>query len=111
MVIAGRVLSLQEGSDQVQIPIRIFAPEKEADGAWFCRYEIDWPDKKSTMNIGGVDSAQALFQALQIIGAELYSSDYHKSGKLFWEKPGNGYGFPVAPSIRDLLQGDDAKYL
>ncbi|HZT27393.1 MAG TPA: hypothetical protein VFA57_16975 [Pseudolabrys sp.] len=57
MVIAGRVLSLKKGNDPVPIPIRIFAPQKEPDGAWFCRYEIDWPDKKSTMNIGGVDSA------------------------------------------------------
>jgi hypothetical protein len=48
---------------------------------------------------------------VQIIGAEIYSSNYHKSGNIFWDKPGNGYGFPVAPSIRDLLQGDDAKYL
>ncbi|HZQ11439.1 MAG TPA: hypothetical protein VFB31_01370 [Pseudolabrys sp.] len=111
MVIAGRVLSLKKGNDPVPIPIRIFAPQKELDDAWFCRYEIDWPDKKSTMNIGGADSTQALVQALQIIGAEIYASDYHKSGKLVWDKPGNGYGFPVAPSIRRLLQGDDAKYL
>lgn len=46
-----------------------------------------------------------------MIGAEIYSSDYHKSGDLFWETPGKGYGFPVAPSLRDLLQGDDATYL
>jgi len=24
--------------------------------------------------------------------------------------PGSGYGFPVATTMRDLLQGDDAKY-
>ena len=39
------------------------------------------------------------------------ASSYHDSGKLFVEKPGDGYGFPVAPTLRDLLQGDDLKYL
>ena len=46
-----------------------------------------------------------------MIGAEIYSSNYHKAGKLFWDKPGNGYGFPVASSLRDLLQGDDIKFV
>jgi hypothetical protein len=25
------------------------------------------------------------------------------------EAPGNGYGFPVVSSLRDMLEGDDAK--
>lgn len=54
---------------------------------------------------------QALICALQIIGAEIYSSNYHKAGQLQWGTPGKGYGFPVVPTCRDLLQGDDAKYL
>jgi hypothetical protein len=61
--------------------------------------------------IFGFDSIQAIFLALQTIGAEIYTSSYHKSGQLFLDKPGNGYGFPVMPTIRDLLEGDDAKYL
>jgi hypothetical protein len=60
---------------------------------------------------GVFDSAQALFLALQTIGAEIYTSSYHKAGKLFFDAPGKGYGFPVVPTLRDLLQGDDAKYL
>jgi hypothetical protein len=40
----------------------------------------------------------------------LYSSSYHRSGKLMFGAPGSGYGFPVATTMRDLLQGDDAKY-
>ena len=46
-----------------------------------------------------------------MIGAEIYASGSRRSGKLFWDKPGDGYGFPVAPTLRDPLQGDDAKYL
>lgn len=59
---------------------------------------------------------QALTLALQKIGTEIYTSDFHKSGLLSWDdsKKSNsrtGYGFPVMPSVRDLLIGDDAKYL
>jgi hypothetical protein len=53
---------------------------------------------------------QALVIALKMIGADLYSSSYHKSGKLILDSPGRGYGFPVVTTMRDLLEGDDAKY-
>jgi|SRR5665647_3231284 len=110
MMIACRELTLRAANGELKNPIHIFAPEKEQDGAWFCRYEIGWPDKKSEMSIGGFDSAQSLVHALQIIGAEIYASAYHKSGELFWDEAGKGYGFPVMGDVRDLLVGDDAKY-
>ena len=34
-------------------------------------------------------------------------SDYHKTGRLRWEYPQDGYGFPVTNTIRDLLIGSD----
>ena len=111
MIIASRILILRDGSDEIQIPVRIHAPEKASDGAWFCHYEINWPGENHKMDVGGVDSAQALVLALQMIGAEIYSSDYHKSGNLFWERHGDGYGFPVVPTLRDLLRGSDLNYL
>jgi hypothetical protein len=54
---------------------------------------------------------QALILALKMIGTEIYMSDYHKSGNLMWDEPGQGYGFPVAHNIRNLLEGRDAKHL
>jgi hypothetical protein len=110
MLIASRDLNLRSGDADIIIPIRIFAPEKAENGNWFCRYEIGWPDKASSNQIGGSDSVQALVHALQIIGAEIYSSNYHKSGRLVFDSPGSGYGFPVMSGIRKLLVGDDAKY-
>lgn len=110
MIIAARVLTLCNGNSEIKIPIRISAPVQAADGAWFCHYEVDWPDAKSAKDIGGFDSMQALVLALQTIGAEIYSSSYHEAGQLSWDKPGKGYGFPVVSTLRDLLQGDDAKY-
>ena len=46
MLIATRELTLLDGGNDIKIPIRIFAPEKGTNGNWFCRYEIDWPEKK-----------------------------------------------------------------
>jgi len=111
MIIAARDLRLRAANGDLPIPIRIYSPTFEKEGVWFCRYEIGWPDKKSEMSVGGFDSAQALVLTLQTIGAEIYSSSYHKFGKLFWDKPGKGYGFPVVPTYRDLFVGDDLKYL
>ena len=76
-----------------------------------CEYEIDWPEGTRKFAAHGVDSVQAIELALKMIGAEIYASDYHKSKMLRWEKPGQGYGFPVARTLRDLLEGDDAEYL
>jgi hypothetical protein len=58
----------------------------------------------------GIDSVQALLIAMMNIGAEIaeiYASDAHRSGKLMWDRPGGGYGFPLVPGIRDLYEGDD----
>lgn len=45
-----------------------------------------------------------------MIGIILYTSEYHDDGSLFWEKPGDGYGFPVMGPHRNVLVGGDAKY-
>ena len=111
MEIASRILTLRTGNSETKIPIRIFAPVSEKPGVCGCRYEVDWPGENHVVTAWGFDSIQALFIAMQMIGAEIYSSSYHKAGNLFWDKPGTGYGFPVAPTLRDLLQGDDGKYL
>lgn len=115
MIIADRSLHLRQGEQEVVVPIRLFAPQKDAD-AWSCSFEIDWPEGIRRSTAVGSDSIQALVLALQKIGAEIYTSDYHKSGLLNWgdltkEAARKGYGFPVMPSIRHLLIGDDAKYL
>jgi hypothetical protein len=111
MLIASRALKLRSGNNEKTIPVRIFAPKQAATGSWFCRYEIDWPGEHHKMDIGGADSVQALVLTMQTIGAEIYSSNYHKSGMLYVDAPETGYGFPVAPTLRHLLQGGDAKYL
>ncbi len=111
MIVANRTLMLRQRDGEIKIPIDVFAPECHKPGTWECRYDVGWPEGTRSYAGWGVDSVQALVVTLGMIGAELYSSNYHKSGDLFWNSPGSGYGFPVAPTLRDLLQGDDAKYL
>jgi hypothetical protein len=111
MKIAQRVLILRESDRDTEIPITIFSPVQDKPGAWYCRYDVGWPEGLRSSEAWGVDGIQALLIALGKIGAELYTSNYHKSGRLQWREQGEGYGFLVAPSLRDLLVGDDAKYL
>lgn len=109
-MIAERLLKLNVAGGMVDVSARIFAPEREKH-AWTCQYEILWPDGKRTAAAHGFDSMQAILAALQMIGAELYTSDHHKAGRLMWGEPERGYGFPLAQNLRDLMMGDDAKYL
>jgi hypothetical protein len=106
-VIAERVLTLlREDGSKLPFKARIFAP-KEADGPWFCIAEIEWPQGTKRMQAYGVDSVQAIMMGLQIIGIWLYTSEAHKQGRLYFESPGSGYGFPVPAGLRDALIGDD----
>lgn len=109
MIIASRILHLIDGASKTRIEIRLFAPA-ERDSAWWCAYEIDWPKATWKSAAGGIDSLQAIQMALQKIGAEIYTSESHRSGKLVWDRAGNGYGFPVPQNIRHMLVGDDAFY-
>lgn len=111
MVIAERTLTLRVGVRTNPVLVRLHTPQQTMPQRWTTRYEIGWPGENIAADIHGVDAVQALGLALQTIGAEIYASDYHKSGNLFWDTPGNGYGFPVVPTLRDLLEGDDKKYL
>src|SRR5258708_7097823 len=110
MIIATRVLKLRHPAGDIEIPIRIFAPERQAVD-WACGFEVDWPDGRLAMAAVGIDAVQALELALKMIGAQIYASDHHASGNLMWEAPGKGYGFPVTNGIRDVLVGDDKKFL
>ena len=55
-------LFLHSGNRDVEIPVRIRAPEK-AEVDWICRFEIGWPEGKAERWGTGVDAAQALVMA------------------------------------------------
>jgi len=110
MLIATRILKLRGKGGVTDLPIRIFAPARDETGVG-CKCEIDWPGRPETRTIYGMDEVQAILLTLQFIGTRIYGSDEHKAGSLSWYEPGRGYGFPVPNNHRDLLVGDDAKYL
>jgi hypothetical protein len=110
MDILRRTLKLRKHDTVRDVSIRISWPMND-EKAWNCHWEIDWPDRQRSNSGHGVDAIQALVHAFQMIGAELYCSDEHRSGELLWNDSWHGYGFPIPAGIRDLLVGDDAKYL
>ncbi len=110
MIIATRVLTLRRDGGDVEIPIRIFAPEQSDIAPWICRHEIDWPDGTLKRYAAGEDAVQALHLNLCMIGVEIYASEEHESGKLQWTEPGQGYGFPMMKTVRDLMVGQDRDF-
>lgn len=111
MIIASRILKLQASTGTIPVLVNIFLPHQDDDGGWICAYEIHWPDKPWNSAAGGMDSMQALLCAMQKIGLELYFSDSHKAGKLNWNSDWSGFGLPVPQNARDILIGEDAKFL
>jgi hypothetical protein len=107
MTYAKRELAVVDKNGRHSVTVTVFAPEPGERG-WACRYEIEWPGRPRSGAGYGIDGMQALTIALQIIGTELYTSDYHKAGTLVFDRPGNGYGFPVPKPLRDALVGEDA---
>jgi|SRR5262245_17440442 len=106
MVILNRMLKIDAEGHQTEVPVRIYLPVNLGDH-WQCEYEIRWPDSTRRGRGYGIDSIQSLLIALRNIGAEIYTSEAHKAGKLRWEERGDGYGFPLAAGIRDLYEGND----
>jgi hypothetical protein len=105
-----RILKLSSNDILVDVAVSVSWPVLDQQ-AWRCRWEINWPDRTRS-NVGcGIDAMQALIVALQMIGSEIYCSHEHQSGRLAWTEDTTGYGFPVPNGIRDLLIGDDAKYI
>jgi len=110
MLIAQRDLTfVTSNKGALRVPVCLFAPEGN-DKHWWCRYTIGWPDGTYASKGYGVDQFQAIWLTMQKIGSDIYFSDYHKTGRLYFETPGSGYGFPVPKNARDTLVGDDKRF-
>ena len=108
MIIVQRLLPHAAPGNERNVMISVCAPLR-GEHDWNCVCQIAWPKEPhrgSGYDVGGM---KALQLALQAIGTEIYTSDYHQSGYLYWKQPGQGYGFPVPLTIRDLLVGEDAR--
>jgi hypothetical protein len=100
-VIATRELELSGSGKKVLI--RFGRPKRFADGRdYYCPYQIVGLGESRVRYAGGVDGIQAIVLALQKIGAELYTSNAAKAGRLMWLGEGD-LGIPVADLIADLV--------
>lgn len=107
MTILQRTLTYAADSGDVEVPVSVGAPCR-GERDWSCAYEIGWPGEPRRGFGHGVDATQATLLALKVIGTDLYTSDYHRSGRLRWLEPGDGDGYPVPKVIGHLLIGGDA---
>jgi hypothetical protein len=110
MIIGTRNIKIRNATGHIDVPINVFAPERRGTD-YICRFEINWPKEKIEQWGTGGDGIEAVFHAFRMIGALLYASDYHRQGRLHWLEPGAGFGFPVTKNMRDILEGDDKRYL
>lgn len=109
-IIARRTLAAAIEGERFDVAVDIFEPQPDAEGAnWLCEYEVGWPATPLRNTAYGVDSVQALHLALQMIGAEPYAGRPAALKDLVWLEPGQGFGFPLPPSLRDLAIGEDKR--
>ena len=107
MTIAVRALTIVIDGKPQKIAVRLEAPRESPDGGWYCDYTIEWPSDPRHAAGWGVDAFQAIQLTMERIGLDLYTNPYHSARELVWEKPGDGYGFPVPRMIRGDLIGSD----
>ncbi len=105
-VIATRELTLDE-AQKVTILIgkpQVLPSDKDWED-WYCPYQnLGLGDDRVRCGYG-IDPVQAIFLALQMIGAELYCSEEYEAGRLRWEcgTVKGDLGLPVPDNIRDVL--------
>ncbi len=101
-----RNLTLSGDQGVHDVPVSVAEPQ-ESGGTWTCQYEIAWPEGSSIGRIGGADAIQAIYLTMQAVALALYASPHHRAGRLYWHKPGEGYGFPMPKAGYADLVGDD----
>ena len=94
-VIAQRTFTV-DGRD---LNCRLFRPEED-NGSFFCQFEIDWPQHKSSRRAGGVDEVQAILLAMQMVHGELLAVRENDGRRVTWLND-RSLGLPIAESIRD----------
>jgi hypothetical protein len=105
-IIATRKLALSNGK---KVSVIIGRPKKFPDNSgYYCPYQIVGMGKEKVRYAGGVDGVQSLLLALNMIGADLYTSKEAKAGSLRWDGGEKGdLGLPVPDVLRDLVPNSD----
>lgn len=91
-----RTLWLSDGTAKRPVTVKVGKPYAVDDGNNFvCPFEIRGIKVTTLKGAMGVDSVQALWSALTIIGAALNASAEYKAGRLRWFDDQDDLGFPV----------------
>lgn len=106
MIAATRILKIRTPDREVDVPVEIQVPVLDRD-AWTCQFSIGWPEGMVQGHATAMDAVQALEHALQHVGMLLYVSRHHETRALYFDVPGDGYGFPLPRGSRDLAIGLD----
>ena len=102
-----RLLYVIDGNDISPMRVDISDPSQITPKGFCCTHKIDWPDGAYNGTGYGIDAVQALSLTLNMIAIRLYASDLHKQKTLYWQKIGDGYGFPLCQGVKDLAEGAD----
>lgn len=98
-ILGRRVLKADVDGQSAELVITLFCPRKSAS-AVECELRFEGLATSSRM-IEGVDSFDAVQNALVVIAADLFSLDVHQGLALHWKEPGET-GFPTFPALRLL---------
>ena len=100
-IIASRTLLL-EGKGEIAVRIGCPVAPPDFDGNYCCPYQIVGLGSEKIRYAPGSVGVQAFYLALMKIGADLYTSDEGRAGRILWNGD-RDLGFPFADSIKDML--------
>lgn len=109
MIIGMRTLTVATADGERAVQVTLFAPISDGP-AWYCHYEIDWPEGVSKSRAMGNDALHAIHMAQEKLATDLYMSRYHHERTMWWIKPWVGYGFALPKGARELAIGHDREF-
>jgi hypothetical protein len=89
-----------DGVDSVMVVVGVPRPHPEGD--FYCPWRIRGLADGKVRSAYGIDAIQAMWLALHMIGAYLYTSDEGRARRLSWLGEAD-LGFPVTKGLEDLL--------
>lgn len=101
ILIASRQLMLKVNDKEELIEVNIFLPEQLDSFDYKCKYLIKWPNKEKKFYGCGIDSLQALLNALAMVKVEIMTSSFAKDQVLEWYENKIDYGFDVIRTVVD----------
>jgi hypothetical protein len=103
-IVVERTFTVVGGKPSV-IAVKIGNPKKlSGHDDYKCENQICGLKNNNIKHACGIDSLQALMLALERVGAEIYTYQDHKDGRLRWAGDESGLlGLPIPNNIEDII--------